>query len=194
MSLLNNRILAVVAGSALVVGLGATGAVAGNLIGSKDIRDGAVHGIDLADGVKTRINNKATDNQVTGLKGRVAELEGESGLTNVTTGAGYNNTWPGNSDALNTIVAKCDEGQVALSGGFSTWGGSDVNESGLAYDLGGDNEAINVTVSAPYTGEAYDENKYGGDIRPDRWVVKGYNHGATDQIVRAWVVCADADS
>ena len=191
MSLLNNRITAVVAGSVLVVGLGATGAVAGDLVGSADIRDGGVHPADLAGGIKSRIADKATDHQVNGLAGRVAGLEGESSVGNVTAGAGYNHTWPGSSDVLNTIVAKCDEGQIALSGGFSTWGGSDVNESGLAYDLGGDNENINVTVSAPYTGEAYDENKYGGNIRPDRWVVKGYNHGATDQIVRAWVVCAD---
>lgn len=195
MSLLSNRITAVVAGSVLVVAIGGTGAVAGDMIGSKDIRDGGVHNSDLAAGIKNRIANKASDRNVNGLEGRVSSLEGASGgLTNVTSGAGYNHTWPGNSDALNTIVAKCDAGQVALSGGFSTWGGSDVNESGLAYDLGGDNENINVTVSAPYTGEAYDENKYGGNIRPDRWVVKGYNHGAADQIVRAWVVCADADS
>ena len=195
MSVLKNRISADVAGSAVLVAVGATSAVAGNLIGSADIRDGGVHRVDLGDGVNARIDSKATNGQVTGLNGRVTKLEGASGgLTNVTTGAGYNHTWPGNSDALNTIVAKCDVGQVALSGGFSTWGGSDVNESGLAYDLGGDNENIHVTVSAPYTGEAYDENKYGGNIRPDRWVVKGYNHGAADQIVRAWVVCADADS
>jgi len=191
MSLLNNRIAAVVAGSVIVVGLGATGAVAGTLIGSSDIQDGAVRGVDLSNGVNARLQNKATDSQINGIAGRVAGLEGESSVGNVTAGAGYNHTWPGNSDVLNTIVAKCDEGQVALSGGFSTWGGSDVNESGLAYDLGGDNENINVTVSAPYTGEAYDENKYGGNIRPDRWVVKGYNHGGADQIVRAWVVCAN---
>ena len=192
MSVLKNRISAVVAGSAVLVAVGATSAVAGNLIGSADIRDGGVHRVDLGDAVNARIDSKATNGQVTGLNGRVTKLEGASGgLTNVTTGAGYNHTWSGNSDALNTIVAKCDEGQIALSGGFSTWGGSDVNESGLAYDLGGDNENINVTVSAPYTGEAYDENKYGGNIRPDRWVVKGYNHGASDQIVRAWVVCAN---
>ena len=191
MSVLKNRISAVVTGSAVLVAVGATSAVAGNLIGSAEIRDGGVHRVDLGDGINARIDNKATDGQVNGIQNRVTDLEGQSSVGDVTAGAGYNNTWPGNSDALNTIVAKCDEGQIALSGGFSTWGGSDVNESGLAYDLGGDNENINVTVSAPYTGEAYDENKYGGNIRPDRWVVKGYNHGASDQIVRAWVVCAN---
>jgi len=77
MSLLSNRITAVVAGSVLVVGLGATGAVAGDLIGSGDIRDGGVHSVDLGAGIQARIDNKATDGQVNGLAGRVADLEAQ---------------------------------------------------------------------------------------------------------------------
>jgi hypothetical protein len=85
MSVLKNRISAVVAGSAVLVAVGATGAVAGNLIGSADIRDGGVHRVDLADGINARIGNKATDGQVNGLAGRVTELEddSESSATNV---------------------------------------------------------------------------------------------------------------
>jgi hypothetical protein len=75
MSVLNNRITAVLAGSALVVGLGATGAVAGDMIGSGDIRDGSIRGVDLRDGVNHRISDKATDGQVNGLEGRVSLLE-----------------------------------------------------------------------------------------------------------------------
>jgi hypothetical protein len=78
MSVLKNRISAVVAGSAVLVALGATGAVAGNLIGSADIRDGGVHRVDLGNGVNARIDNKATDGQVNGLAGRVGDLEDES--------------------------------------------------------------------------------------------------------------------
>ena len=77
MSLLSNRITAVVAGSVLVVGLGATGAVAGDLIGSGDIRDGGVRSVDLGAGIQARIDNKATDGQVNGLAGRVADLEAQ---------------------------------------------------------------------------------------------------------------------
>ena len=78
MSVLKNRISAVVAGSAVIVALGATGAVAGNLIGSADIRDGGVHREDLGNGINARIDNKATDGQVNGLQNRVTDLEGES--------------------------------------------------------------------------------------------------------------------
>jgi hypothetical protein len=67
--MLSNRITAVAAGSVLVVGLGASGAVAGNLIGSSDIRDGGVHRVDL--------DNKATGKQVNGLVGQVNALESE---------------------------------------------------------------------------------------------------------------------
>ena len=78
MSVLKNRISAVVAGSAVLVAIGATSAVAGNLIGSEDIRDGSVHRVDLGNGINARIDNKATDGQVNGLAGRVTELEGDS--------------------------------------------------------------------------------------------------------------------
>jgi len=77
MSLLRNRITAVLAGSIVVVGVGATGAVAGDLIGSSDIRDGAVHNVDLSDGVKAKIQNKATDRRVNRLAGRVAGLQAQ---------------------------------------------------------------------------------------------------------------------
>jgi len=50
-SLLNNRLLAVGAGSALLVSLGGVGgAVAVNTIGSADIRNGSVRSVDLANG------------------------------------------------------------------------------------------------------------------------------------------------
>ncbi len=170
--------------AALVAATSAGTATAGSLIGSKDIRPGGVHEVNLSSRVQAKLDKVGTPGK-----------DGAQGLANVTTGAGYTHTWLGDGGAnLNTIVSKCAPGQVALGGGFSTWGGSDTNESGLAYDMGGDNKDIQVTVSAPYTGEQYDPAKYNGDIRPDRWVVKGYNNGDTDQIVRAWVVCADISS
>lgn len=124
MSLLRNRITAVLAGSVVVVGVGATGAVAGDLIGSRDIRDGAVHRVDLSEGVQARIQNKATDGQVNGLSGRVADLEAQLGASESdvssledriaalegasATGADVNTNWvagPGASiTAANTIV------------------------------------------------------------------------------------------
>lgn len=49
-SVLKSRVSAVVAGSLVVVGLGAGGAVAANTIGSSDIRNGSVRAVDLAKG------------------------------------------------------------------------------------------------------------------------------------------------
>jgi hypothetical protein len=178
----------IVVGLAVTAGLvmtGTAGAVASSVVTSHDIQNGAVHKVDLAPGVNTALKKAGHPGQ--------AGADGKAGLANVTTGAGYNHTWVGDGGHdLQTIVNKCAAGQVALGGGFSTWGGDDTNESGLTYDLGGTNKDIQVTVSAPYTGEQYDASKYNGDIRPDRWVIKGYNLGSTDQIVRAWVICADA--
>jgi hypothetical protein len=183
----NTKVVAgVVAAAALLTVGGASGAMADKLITGHDIKDGSISRADLNGHVNTKLD-KAGERGPAGHQG----VTGKDGVTDLNAGAGYTHTWAGDGGAnLNAIVAKCDPGQQALSGGFSTWGGSDVNESGLPYDLGGDNKSIQVTVSAPYTGEAYDETKYHGNIRPDRWVVKGYNNGDTDQIVRAWVVCA----
>lgn len=186
MQLKNIAILGVSAAVAAVgIGVGAGGsAYADNLLGSSGIQDNSVRSKDVKDGT-LRLKDMRP--------GAVNRLHGQDGVADVNAGANYSHTWAGDNGAtLNTIVSKCDEGQVALGGGFSTWGGADANESGLAYDLGGDNKDIQVTVSAPYTGKQYDEHKYHGGILPDRWVVKGFNNGTTDQIVRAWVVCADA--
>ena len=131
------------------------------------------------------------DTGTQGVKGDKG-AKGEPGVANVIAGAGYTHTWAGDQGAhLNTIIESCPAGQVALGGGFSTFGGSDVNAGGTPYDLGGENKNLQVTVSAPYYEEMYDSSKYGGNIRPTEWVVKGYNNGDTDQVVRAWVVCAD---
>ena len=48
--LLKQRVVAVVAGSAVVVGLGAVGAVADNLIGSDDVKDQSLAKVDLGRG------------------------------------------------------------------------------------------------------------------------------------------------
>jgi len=93
MSVLNNRITAVVAGSVLVVGLGATGAVAGDLIGSADIRDGGVHRVDLGDGINARIANKATDREISGLSAQVAALEDRVAALEAQDASGVNTNW-----------------------------------------------------------------------------------------------------
>jgi hypothetical protein len=111
--------------------------------------------------------------------------KGEPGLSNVIAGAGYTNTWTGDEGAsLQTARSECPAGQYAIGGGWSTWGGDK--------DLGGDNKNIQITVSAPYFEGDYIPVDEEGNFRPTEWVIKGYNNGTTDQIVRPWVVCADA--
>lgn len=161
MSLLRNRITAVVAGSVVVIGIGATGAVAGTLITSAQIEDGTIRGKDLRPGFKERAVS-------------------DSG-SELIVGAGYTSTWKA-GEAGETIET-CPEGQYAIGGGYSTWGGK--------YDLGGDNRNIQVTVSAPYFQGEYEPVDEAGNFRADQWVVRGFNHGDEDQIVRAWVNCAD---
>jgi hypothetical protein len=188
MSLLKNRISAVVAGTSVLVAVGATGAVAGDMIGTQDIRNGGVHRVDLSDGVQNRIDNKATDGQVKGLKGRVSQLEGQSDSgSDLIVGAGFTSTWKAHS--FGETIETCPEGQYAIGGGFSTFGGFEGMHDG--YDLGGTNRNIEVTVSAPYFQGEYEPVDEAGNFLADQWVVRGYNNGDQDQVVRAWVVCSN---
>jgi hypothetical protein len=110
--------------------------------------------------------------------------DGQDGVSDLTTGAGYTSVWKGDGGAeLHETIQKCPEGQYALGGGFSTFGGD-------SKDLGGDNKDIQVTVSAPYFEGEY-KPVHGDYFRATEWVVRGYNHGETDQVVRAFAICAD---
>src|SRR5689334_4759639 len=97
----------------VMAGSATTGAVAGDLIRSKDIADGAVHGVDLSKGVNARLSQ----------------------TTSIAAGAGYDTTWKGDGGKdLQTVREECPEGEYATGGGFSTFGGDK--------DLGGDNKSI----------------------------------------------------
>ncbi len=236
--LLRSRTAAVVAGVTAVVALTGTGAVAGQMIGSPEIRDGGVKSVDIAsdavgkseitdeavgwgelngyakDQIDARAGKDGADgaagtagtagadgkdglNGADGLAGKDGATgpvgpmgpqgpkgdKGAPGLSNLIAGAGYTDTWVGDGGAsLQTARGECPAGQYALGGGFSTWGGDK--------DLGGDNKNIQVTVSAPYFEGEYIPVDEAGNFRPTEWVIKGYNNGTTDQIVRPWVVCA----
>ena len=221
MNIRKNRVAAVAVGAVVLVGFSSMGAVAGTMITGAQIKDQSVRSNDIATGgvgtsevrdasILTRDLSQATidslkgatgakgekgdtgakgekgDTGAQGVKGNEGDkgAKGDPGLSNLAAGAGYNNTWVGDNGAtLQTARGECGAGQYATGGGFSTWGGDK--------DLGGDNKNIQVTVSAPYFEGDYVPVNAGGDFRPTEWVVKGYNNGDTDQIVRAWVVCAD---
>jgi hypothetical protein len=182
MRLLRNRTTAVVAGATAVVALSATGSVAGQLIGSGQIADDSVRSIDVKNGGVKLKDLSDHAKKVLSKEG----ADGKDGVTNLIAGAGYTTTWEGDSGAsLQTVREECPAGQYALGGGWSTWGGDK--------DLGGDNKDIVVTVSAPYFEGEYQPVDEAGNFRPTEWVVKGFNLGDTDQIVRAWVTCADVN-
>lgn len=190
------RLGAVVAGASVLVILGGVGgAVGGTLITSAriadetirardigpgavtraEVRDGTVGVGDLSNFVRTQLAKQAQD----GVDG----VDGKDGVSNLIAGAGYHTTWVGDGGAtLQTVREECPAGQYALGGGWSTWGGDK--------DLGGDNQNIRVTVSAPYFEGEYLPVDEAGNFRATEWVIKGYNLGDTDQIVRAWVTCA----
>ena len=149
MSLLNSRITAVVAGSVLVVALGATGAVAGDLIDSGDIRDGSLRSVDLHGGVSDRIQNKATDRQVTGLEERVTALEAQVATLQAEDESGVNTNWAAKDGA--TIV---DANTVTVSNA-GTPAGSSVEIQNL--DL-----PVQALSTVQFTYELADGAVYGG--------------------------------
>lgn len=115
--------------------------------------------------------------------------DGADGTSNPSAaGAGYDTTWAANS--YGETVETCAPGEYVTGGGYSTWGGFNGDNS---KDLGGGNLDIQVTVAAPYvSSDAAYVPISDADSRfyADRFVVRGFNHGDTDQIVRAWALCA----
>jgi hypothetical protein len=146
MSLLNNRITAVVAGSVLVVGLGATGAVAGDLIDSGDIRDGSVRSVDLHGGVSDRIQNKATDREITGIQERISVLEAQVAALEAQDASGVNTNWVANAGS--TVV---DTSTIELTGPTPT------SVEILNLDL-----PVDATKTVEFTYSLADGATYGG--------------------------------
>jgi hypothetical protein len=162
-----------------------------NTVTSASIADGSLQLQDLSKAAQQGLKGATGATGATGAKGETGATgakgdkgdAGQPGLSQLIAGAGYTQKWAGDEGAtLQTTREECPEGQYALGGGFSTWGGDK--------DLGGDNKDIQVTVSAPYFEGDYVPVDEAGNFRPTEWVVKGYNNGTTEQIVRAWVTCA----
>ena len=183
----------IVAAFAVTTGLivaGTTGAVAGSLIGSSDIRDNSVRSIDLRDGKAV-----GTKDLRPGLANRVNQhaqdgADGKDGVANPSAaGAGYDTTWPADGQVHETIET-CAEGEYITGGGYSTFGGAGLSPT---KDLGGDNTDILITVSAPYVnsdGDYHPISDSDSRFYADRWVVRGVNNGDSPQVVRAWALCA----
>src|SRR5262245_10563304 len=98
-------IIATIVAAAAIAVSGTTGAVAGSLVTSKDIKDGTIVSADVADGKIYKRDLSSAINEQLAAKATNGK-DGKDGVANVTTGAGYNNTWEAHS-GLQTIVNKC---------------------------------------------------------------------------------------
>lgn len=184
---MQKRNLVLAAGAAtLAVVFAGGGAVAASLITSADIKDQTIRSVDIhANAVgKSEIRDEAVGyRELTQVaRNRIANLA-SFGLSHLVTDAPYTNTWTGDSGAtLQTAIVKCDPGYFATGGGFSGAGG--VGDTGTeAY------ADLQVIASYPYVDPPASVNAR-GSIRPNEWIVRGFNNGSTDLVVRPWVTCA----
>ena len=201
------------AGALLALSLIAGGsyAVAGSLITSKDIADGSVRCKDLRRHVCEKIkkhhgNGKPGPVGPRGPAGPAGPQgpKGDPGLTGLESDGPYpgatdlgdlgtNGSEGDNSDAMwdngagqQTSWVKCPAGKTALGGGFHT--AADAGEQAQRDVIVSVSEPTQIVGGAPgYEPIAGDE---AGSIRPNGWLVQGYNDGAAYVIVRPWVVCA----
>jgi hypothetical protein len=180
------RFGAVLGAATLLMTLGGVGgAVAAGQIGSGDIRDGGVRTADIHDQAVT--GSKLAPG-VLARFGHHVEADGPyPGLTQLDQGANSTATWIADSGAtLQRSWVQCAPGKVATGGGFG------MNDGALDAV-----KNVQVVTSVPATihhGVIVDTAIKGdadGSIRPNGWLVEGFNNGATtDLSVRPWVVCA----
>jgi hypothetical protein len=190
MRFLRNRTTAVVAGAAAIVALSATGSVAGQLIGSSDIKDDSVRSIDIHDGtIRVKDLRPGAAASLEGKDG-VDGKDGKNAFSSLAAGAGYagwpvenphHEKWAANS--YGETVQKCRAGEYVTGGGFSQAGGD-------ATDLGGMTRGVEILVSAPYTDSYEPISEADSRFHATKWVVRGYNNTDEPVDVRAWVVCA----
>ena len=163
-----------------VVAVGAGGASAAKLVGSADIRDGAVHRVDLSDGVnkaldtngKNGVDGKAGANGKDGKDGK----DGVSGLYYRTAVYGATSatdpTAGVNAGAIAT--AACDSpADTAIAGGVQTLG-LDGHPAAVASSFPG---RMDWTTNTPKTD------------RLDGWIVQ-FDARTAPEKANIWVLCA----
>jgi hypothetical protein len=190
---MQKRNLVLVAGAAtLAVVFAGGGAVAASLITSADIKDQTIRSVDIhANAVgKSEIRDEAVGyRELTQVaRNRIANLA-SFGLSHLVTDGPYDHgDWVGDSGAtLQTAIVKCDPGYFATGGGFSGNGGvsdPDVGDTGTVADA-----KLQIVASYPYVDPSASINS-NGSIRPNEWVVRGFNNGTAPLVVRPWVTCA----
>ena len=104
MSIFRSRVAAVVAGTAVVVTFGASGAVAARVITGQDIKNDTIQSQDVQNGtLRMRDFNEPVANKLNGLATRVSEREERVAALEAEDEAGVNTTWAP-SDSASTIL------------------------------------------------------------------------------------------
>lgn len=186
-SLFDGGVTAVTAGAAVIVGLGATGAVAAGVIGSGDVRNQSIRAVDIHRGAIGASE----------LRGQAVRREHIEDGSLAVPGNGRNSeaTWDGDAGtALQQSWVRCAEGKAAVGGGFargdegaSALGNLQIVTSSPA-QVGARGTVVPVTG-----GDTPIEGDVAGSDVPNGWVVEGFNNGATDLVVRPYVVCAEVE-
>jgi hypothetical protein len=184
--LVRSRAGAVIGGATVLITLGGVGgAVAANTIGSADIRDGGVHRVDIADHA---VSSAKLAPGVLGMFLHHLEADGPyPSLTQLDQGANSTKAWVADGGAtLQSSWVKCAPHKSAVGGGFGMW------------DYAADTvKNVQIVTSVPATivkGKIVDTPITGDadqSIKPNGWLVEGFNNGPTTAVVvRPWVVCA----
>jgi len=171
MRFINRKTLAIAGAAAALVAVGSTGtAVAGSLIGSADIKDGAVHGVDLSKG----INAKLAKTGAPGKDGRDGTFGAVYGVANYVNG--------GAGDA--TVACADDETTskkyTAIAGGVQAGGVQSMGQTS-EFDVAGSFPGrMDWNTGQPKAG------------RLDGWIVLG--SGGWSDTLKVWALCVPTTS
>jgi hypothetical protein len=176
MRFINRKTLALAGAAAALVAVSSTGtALAGDLIGSADIKDGSIHKVDLSKGVSAKLAKIGTP----GKDGK----DGKDGLAGAFYATAYYNAGDTNAGAIATVA--CD----ATSSAFTAIAGG-VQVTGL--DAGANSR--NTPVSSSFPGRMDWSTNAPKPNRLDGWIVQfGGNAGTTSdkapEKVKVWALC-----
>jgi len=173
MRFINLKTVALAGAAAALVAVGSAGtSVAGNLVGSADIKDGSVHGVDLSKGLNAKLKKTPAPGK-----------DGKDGLAGAFYATAFYNAGDTNAGAIATVA--CD----APSSAFTAIAGG-VQVTGL--DAGAN--ARNTPVSSSFPGRMDWDTNTPKANRLDGWIVQfGGNAGATSdkapEKVKVWALC-----
>ena len=206
----------IVAMIALAVALSGT-AVAGTtgLITSAGIANGTIKLADIHSSAKKALKGQSGATGATGAKGDKGDGgptgatgakgdkgdKGDPGIANLEADGPYpgatdlgsmpgqgdnSGTMWANDDSRQTSWVQCAPGKVALGGGFNV--AADAGDAAAKHIQVVVSEPTQVKDGAVVFERIPDDEAW--SIKPNGWMVQGFNTGAKAEIVRPWVICA----